>query len=64
MGQGQMTKANAIHQLKMHRFLMSMVRTIKNTRSSDCEHCEVLLKDVHKCMDGELDDIRNRSNDE
>ena len=59
-----MTKANAIDQLKMHRFLMSMVRIIKNTRGPNCEHCEALLKDVYKCLDGELNDIRNRNNDE
>jgi hypothetical protein len=59
-----MTKANAIHQLKMHRFLMTMVRVVKNTRAADCEHCEAMLKDVYKCLDGELNDMRNRNNHE
>jgi hypothetical protein len=58
------TKQNVIHELKNHRLIMTLLRIIKNTRSSQCEHCEVLLKDVYKCMDDELQDIRNRGNDE
>jgi hypothetical protein len=59
-----MPKHNVLMELRMHRFLMSMVRTIKNTRGPNCEHCEALLKDIYKCLDGELNDIRNRNNDE
>jgi hypothetical protein len=59
-----MTKQNVIHELKNHRLIMTLLRIIKNTRSAQCEHCEVLLKDVYKCMDDELQNIRNRGNDE
>ena len=58
------TKQNVIHELKNHRLIMTLTRIIKNTRSAQCEHCEAMLKDVYKCMDGELQDIRNRGNDE
>lgn len=57
-----MTKANAIHELKLHRMMMSMIRIVKNIRYATCEHCEALLRDVHKCMNDELNDIRNRDN--
>jgi hypothetical protein len=63
-GEKQMPKHNVLMEIRMHRFLMSMVRTIKNTRGPICEHCEALLKDVYKCLDGELNDIRNRNNNE
>ena len=43
---------------------MTMVRVVRNTRAADCEHCEALLKDVYKCLDGELNDMRNRNNHE
>jgi hypothetical protein len=63
-GARQMAKHNVLQEIKMHRFLMSMVRTIKNTRGPNCEHCEAMLKDVHKCLDGELNDMRDRAKDE
>jgi hypothetical protein len=63
-GARQMAKHNVLMEIKMHRFLMSMVRTIKNTRGPNCEHCEAMLKDVHKCLDGELNDMRDRAKDE
>jgi hypothetical protein len=59
-----MTKANAIHELRLHRFSMQLVRILLSNRKATCEHCETLLKDIYKCMHEEVQDKKNRSNDE
>ena len=51
-------------ELEYHTTLMSLIRVVKNLRSRDCEHCEYVLKEVYKCMDGETKDIRDRANDD
>jgi hypothetical protein len=55
-----MTKG-VLHEVKMHKLLMSMINLVKISRKAYCEHCEALLMDIYRCMDNELKDIKDGS---
>jgi len=50
-----------LHEVKMHKLLMSMINLVKMSRKTYCEHCEALLMDIYRCMDNELKDIKDGS---
>ena len=49
-------------ELEFHTTLMTLIRVVRNLRSMDCEHCEKLLTEVYRCLDKEIQDIRDRAN--
>ena len=49
-------------ELEFHTTLMTLIRVVRNLRSMDCDHCGELLTEVYRCLDKEMQDIRDRAN--
>jgi hypothetical protein len=49
-------------ELEFHTTLMTLIRVVRNLRSIDCDHCGELLTKVYRCLDKEMQDIRDRAN--
>jgi hypothetical protein len=51
-------------ELEFHTTLLVLIRTVRNLRRFDCEHCGDLLTEAYDCLSKTTEEIRYRSNDE
>jgi hypothetical protein len=54
---------STVWELEFHTTLLVLIRTVRNLRRMDCEHCGDLLTEVYNCLSKTTEDIRYRSAD-
>ena len=57
-------KLSTIWELEFHNTLLVLIRTVRNLRRMDCEHCGDLLTEVYNCLCKNTEEIRYRGKDD